>query len=804
MAVFLSTVGGVAAQFFTNNGVPLSGGKLYTYVAGTTTPAATYTSSSGSTPHANPIVLDSGGRVPGGETWLTDGTSYKFVLKDSADVLIATYDNIVGINSNFVNFFAQEEVQIATAGQTGFTLANSYVPGANTLSVFVDGVNQYNGSTYSYVETSSNTVTFASGLHVGALVKFTTVQSLTSGQQTDAALVTYNEGGTGAVTYTVRAKLQQTVSVKDFGAVGDGVTDDTLALQAAITATPSGGYLVLNPGVYVISDTLTIPVSMTVDLYGTLKPRAQPATQRPMISITANYVTIDGHGVGGFNGISSAYNKFDAVWAFGPSAAAIGLSGYLVRPRIINCIIQNMGVQSSTGTCIVFQAIDQGEISNIVASNIGQTSAFVNAVAPYFFYGEFNRDLLIENVVATNVGNTFISVGASLNDVVRNCTGKNVTLFPFKAGFGGPTHAVTADVTPAVSNQGIVFSIANTDYNKARFARGMHFCNISDNTPTIAEGTVESQGDAGAYLIITTMAPMALPAVGNAMLEMSSGCMFDNCKVYYSGLEGYDLNMMYGLNINNPYIRGAGMLRISGSLQTFSTEVASGIWVGADPYGGNVNVHSTGVTINGADIECCLGSGIQIDGQAHDVVIDNYRIFETGIGSDLTQTITPVSYGISINKYSANRCQRVLIGQGTISTYRGGGILYSYSTGGHINGAEITAPTGIYVPAANTLWITDCSVTATAPLNQVWCVKYDSPGPSMGYNYITNNSLYVSSTVITGGATTAFGILLSAAVTQPIYVQPGNRVTSAVTTGTFTTVGGAGVANAVYTNQVLP
>jgi len=249
MAVFLSPVGGVAAQFFTNNGVPLSGGKLYTYAAGTTTPAATYTSSSGVTAHANPIVLDSGGRVPGGEIWLTDGTSYKFLLKDSNDVLIATYDNIVGINSNFVNFFAQEEIQTATAGQTVFTLANPYVPGANTLSVFVDGVNQYNGLTYSYVETSASTVTFYSGLHVGALVKFTTVQSLTSGQQTDAALVTYNEGDTGAVTYTVRAKLQQTVSVKDFGAVGDNVTDDTVAIQAAINTglpvyVPAGRYKV--------------------------------------------------------------------------------------------------------------------------------------------------------------------------------------------------------------------------------------------------------------------------------------------------------------------------------------------------------------------------------------------------------------------------------------------------------------------------------------------------------------------------------------------------------------------------------
>lgn len=94
MSVFLSPMGGVAAQFFDNNGVILSGGKIYTYAAGTTTPATTYTSSSGNTPHTNPIVLDSAGRVPGGQIWVTADSSYKFVLQTSADVLIATYDNI--------------------------------------------------------------------------------------------------------------------------------------------------------------------------------------------------------------------------------------------------------------------------------------------------------------------------------------------------------------------------------------------------------------------------------------------------------------------------------------------------------------------------------------------------------------------------------------------------------------------------------------------------------------------------------------------------------------------------------------
>ena len=98
MTVNLSALAGAGQQFFDNNGVILSGGKLYSYAAGTSTPQATYTSASGSTAHANPIVLDSAGRVATGEIWLTAGSNYKFALYTSANVLITTWDNITGIN----------------------------------------------------------------------------------------------------------------------------------------------------------------------------------------------------------------------------------------------------------------------------------------------------------------------------------------------------------------------------------------------------------------------------------------------------------------------------------------------------------------------------------------------------------------------------------------------------------------------------------------------------------------------------------------------------------------------------------
>ena len=97
MTVYLSALAGAGAQFFTDDGSVLSGGKIYTYSAGTTTPRTTYTSSSGLVANANPIILDSDGRLPN-DLWLMSGFTYRLVLKDSTDVQIGSYDDIPGIN----------------------------------------------------------------------------------------------------------------------------------------------------------------------------------------------------------------------------------------------------------------------------------------------------------------------------------------------------------------------------------------------------------------------------------------------------------------------------------------------------------------------------------------------------------------------------------------------------------------------------------------------------------------------------------------------------------------------------------
>lgn len=78
-------------QFFDENGKPLAAGKLYTYVAGSSTPVATYKAITGGAMNTNPIILDAAGYA---DFVLEVGASYKFVLKDKNDAFKKQWDNV--------------------------------------------------------------------------------------------------------------------------------------------------------------------------------------------------------------------------------------------------------------------------------------------------------------------------------------------------------------------------------------------------------------------------------------------------------------------------------------------------------------------------------------------------------------------------------------------------------------------------------------------------------------------------------------------------------------------------------------
>jgi hypothetical protein len=316
MTVKLSALAGAGSQFFTNNGTPLVGGLIYTYAAGTTTPATTYTSNTGGTPNANPIVLDGAGRVSE-EIWLTEGSNYKFVLKTSVGVTIGTYDNIPAIND-------------ATAFNAAITAA-------------INGV-------YANL---ANTSDVAKG---DAYIGFR--QSNTSGALT------------GAVGRTVHQKLQEIVSVKDFGAVGDGVTDDLSSFQAATLAVGNngGGTLIVPPGNYLFK---------------------KPAGSQPIVLVYSNTTIVIEDGAtllsqaifGGFNsGLFTNNAGANNIAILGPgrmkAAPGVTLSGARVST---STTISSLS--STTGIYVNMPVAGTGIPAGAYVTTVGTTSVVISQAA---------------------------------------------------------------------------------------------------------------------------------------------------------------------------------------------------------------------------------------------------------------------------------------------------------------------------------------------------------------------------------------------------------------------------------------
>ncbi len=151
---------------FNQNGVPLAGGKLFTYAAGTSTKLATYANAGGTTTNNNPIILDANGQ---GDCYLQGGLSYKLVLAPATDTdppqnPYWTEDNITGIN------------QVLSTFGTDVGVANAYAVNLNpALTSYANG--------QQVVFDAANSSTGASTLNVNGLGP---KQILVNGQATIA------------------------------------------------------------------------------------------------------------------------------------------------------------------------------------------------------------------------------------------------------------------------------------------------------------------------------------------------------------------------------------------------------------------------------------------------------------------------------------------------------------------------------------------------------------------------------------------------------------------------------------------
>lgn len=147
------------------------------------------------------------------------------------------------------------QVFSGTGSQTVFTLASDPGGLGNSAQIYIGGVYQQR-STYTIIGT---TLTFSQAPVAGTdNIEFINFLTDNVGS-VSADLVTYTPAGSGAVARSAASKFGETVSVKDFGAVGNGIADDAAAIQLAINSLPtSGGIVLFPPGTYRLTATQTV------------------------------------------------------------------------------------------------------------------------------------------------------------------------------------------------------------------------------------------------------------------------------------------------------------------------------------------------------------------------------------------------------------------------------------------------------------------------------------------------------------------------------------------------------------------
>lgn len=181
-------------------------------------------------------------------------------------------------------------------------------------------------------------------------------------QVTDADLITYTPAGTGAVATTVQSKLRESVSVKDFGAVGDG-TDQTTALLAAVAYINNISLSAKPVGLYFPAGTYTTSASLAFN-----RPVYLYANGDAVINFTGgatSAIQLGPNNITGFDVFLQGEYTVDGLRFTGGASALYGIyiNDYVIEPRIRNCTFEDYGNSGS------YDIYSQFEVWDILIEN---------------------------------------------------------------------------------------------------------------------------------------------------------------------------------------------------------------------------------------------------------------------------------------------------------------------------------------------------------------------------------------------------------------------------------------------------
>lgn len=301
-------------KFFDNNGAPLSYGLVYTYEAGSTTPIATFTDSTGDTENPNPIVLNFRGECP---IWLTPNTGYKINVTDESGNQIPGYPVDQIYNNLLLTLFAGVDTGIANAyivnynapftaygnGIVIYFVASNTNTGASTIDVnglgVVNIVNA-NGTALSSGQILTGTMTqivYFNGVFI--LTSFGAASGNGIGtfgpEIAIASASTTDIGSTGS--HTIAISGSATINSLGNSASLDApifcirFTSGPVLVQSSTLITPSGANITVNPGdaciaEYLGSATWKILIYQSTAFASGFAVKAAPTSRASTTSIT--------------------------------------------------------------------------------------------------------------------------------------------------------------------------------------------------------------------------------------------------------------------------------------------------------------------------------------------------------------------------------------------------------------------------------------------------------------------------------------------------------------------------------------
>lgn len=484
-------------QFFGEDGItPLSGGKLWTYAAGTTAPKASYTTAAGDVENTNPVILDSDGRAV-----VFISGSYKFLLTDADDVPVGPNG---GVTDNVTSFTALDSTNdpffesfSGNGTQTVFTASEDLGTDERAIYVWVDnGIREYstNGTFTTDTDWTKGTGwTIAAGVATatGAIstaisqtAAFTAIEgraySVTFTITRSAGTLTASIGGTSGTAYDASGTYTDIIvagSTQTIAFTGAGFTG---TLDAVSVKPVSGeGYQILPPTAYTINGT-----SLTLN--------AAPASGSGNILVSAPLLLV---------GAASS----------SAAAAAAAEAGALAAQAAAEAAAEKL-----TGTSTTSLLIE-------VASKV-----FTTQTGKYFDAGSFL--LITSDADPTNYMfgqvTTYSGTSLTVNVTVNGGSGTFADWTIRVAGTRGATGA-TGDIgdidaldtaTPDAAADYFIFSDANDSGNTKR---ALITAINSINTQTVASSATVTPTSANDLVIVTAQAEAL--AIANPSGTMTQG-----------------------------------------------------------------------------------------------------------------------------------------------------------------------------------------------------------------------------------------------------------------------------------------